>query len=263
MILLKVASSAKVTRYLNSVECTIEQKLNLPKSFSKPFVFKRGDKHLKKIQQELGIINLKKKYGNKFVGVDYPSSMPPPTEAWHSIKLKYYIEHYIEKLDKMSIYDAYKNNLTHAYLWGPTDYRQFNSDSVKNKDRTKTQFVPDHMYDHYSCPWREDKASVVYGLAGKYTGLPFHRHTWVSNEIIYGKKLWMLYPPEININTQNLTSIEMIFTMIEEYIDDETFQLPQMCILEAGDVINIPKHWNHMSFNLETTAMAGCLYEIF
>tara|TARA_B110000008_G_scaffold277078_1_gene317628 strand:- start:3219 stop:4043 length:825 start_codon:yes stop_codon:yes gene_type:complete len=263
VLLLCFSEAYKVDEYIDNLDCTIDVIDSVPENLTpdgEPFIFRRGVNHLKKIQQELSIHNLKTVHGQKNIGLDYPGPMASPTPAWRSTTLEYYIQEYINKLDKFDIYDAFDSDITRAYLWGPTDScDRHRSNCTKNHI---TEFVPESAYEMYTCPWMDDdKDSVVWGMGGKFTGLPFHNHRWVSNEIVYGKKIWFLYEPEHNIDAQNFTSIDMIFTMIEEYIDDETFIPPKMCILNEGDVINIPSRWNHMSFNLETTVMVACVYE--
>lgn len=255
----------EVSEYIKQLECTIDEVDKIPDNLGPngmPFIYKRGTEHLKELQTLLSIENLKIIAGNTEIGVDYPGSMAPKTPAWRKTTLNDYIDNHVLKLQNMSIYEALESNITRTYLWGPTDSNRLHDiEDDHNVKRHRTNFIPVDMYSKYKCPWKyKDIELSIFGLAGKYTGLPFHKHAWGSNEVVYGKKLWLLYPPEEKINTKNYTSIDMLFTMIEHYIDDESFYQPQMCIQNPGDVINIPGNWNHMTFNLETTLMVGCVY---
>lgn len=268
-LLLSLSQASRIENYINNIECTIDRVDEIPEDLSLesgPFVYNRGVEHLKQLQEDLSLENLLKNYADKHVGIDYPGFVASPTASWKNVTLKHYINEYLKKLENMTVYEAHGSNVSKAYLWGPTDSKLFQHDNLKGFDNYKSQFVPAESYDLYECPWWSkeydlDYQQVVYGMGGKYTGLAFHSHRWVSNEIIYGKKLWLLYPPEKGVDTRNMTSIELLFTMIEEYVDDDTFDLPLMCILEPGELISIPNGWNHMSFNLETTVMVGCVHE--
>lgn len=261
--LLHVVSGHVADEYFNKLGCDIKIVDYPPRGFheyNEPFIWKRGTEHLQEIKAALNTTFLKDFHGSVGVGVDYPGAEVPPTENWEIITLYSYITDYIEKLEKLSFEEALQSDLKNIYLWGPTD--NLEKHGVFTDDHYKTKFVPENVYFSYECPWKvSEKDQIIYGLGGKHTGLAFHEHTWVSNEIIYGKKLWLLYPKGTRIDTQKYTSIDMINTMITEYLDDDTFMKPYMCILEEGDLLNIPNGWVHMSYNLETTAMVGCVYE--
>lgn len=261
--LLHVVSAHVTDDFFDNLECNIDI-IDVPPrglhEYNQPFIIHRGTEHLRKLKTALNISFLKEFHGSVSVGVDYPGSDVPPTDDWEITTLYSYITDYIEKLETLSFEEALHSDLKDKYLWGPTD--NLEKHGVFTDESYKTKFVPENVYFSYRCPWRRSKNDqIIYGLAGKHTGLAFHDHTWVSNEIIYGKKLWLLYPRGTKIDTQKYTSIDMINTMITEYLDDDTFVKPYMCILEEGDLLNIPNGWVHMSYNLETTAMVGCVYE--
>ena len=77
---------------------------------------------------------------------------------------------------------------------------------------------------------------------------------------LYGKKLWLLYPVGTKLKTRNLTSMELLEMMVNDYMGQSDFEMPQMCIVEEGDVAYIPSHLVHMSYNIETTSMVGCVF---
>lgn len=259
LFLLGVCQASRLESYIRTIECNIEVVTDLTSvSFDQPFILRRGKEHLNTIQEEMNIDKLLSSIGDKIVGVDYPGPEPPPSPAWKEITMREYLDT-ILPLENMSLAEALLSNKRMVHLWGPSD--ACNRFSPDCDDPFSTRFVPHHVYPMYKCPW-EGAKDILWGLAGKYTGLPFHSHGWVSNEVIYGKKLWMVYEPEVRYHTYNYTTLDILHDMME-YIEDRDFRFPKMCILEEGDVINIPSFWEHLSFNLETTMMVGCAYEFF
>lgn len=258
--LLYSVNAMEMTDYLTNLECTIDRVDNIPSDLSKPFIFHRGDDHLDEIQRRLKLNELLLSRGNTSVGLDYAGSGGSPTKLWRASSLKHYILNYIMPLSNMSVYESLNDDLVKTYLWGPTDECERHRSEDECQVKHQTEFVPTDVHSMYTCPW-EGNTGIVWGLAGKYTGLPWHQHRWVSNELIYGKKLWLLYDKNYKIDTENKTSIELLFDMVNEYIDDPEFVAPQICVQNEGDVINVPRLWNHMTFNLETVAMVGCIYD--
>lgn len=249
LFLFSVAYASPLETFLQDLPCDIPIRSELPddiRSIDEPFIYRRGTSHLKQMQNDLSIDNLLQTNGDVKVGIDYAGSTAPVTKLWQSTTLGEYLREYVIPLEKMSMEEASASELKYMYLWGPTD--------------PFDEFIPDNVKQQYEC-LIEDPTKIIWGVAGKYTGLAFHDHpVAVLNEIIYGKKLWLMYPEGTKMKTRNLTSMELLEMMVNDYMGQSGFEMPQMCIVEEGDVAYIPFNWVHMSYNIETTTMVGCVF---
>lgn len=203
----------------------------------------------------MSIHNLLHKYGNRIVGIDFPGPSAAPTDAWRSIKLRDYIKKYV--LHNKSYEEYVKSD--QAILWGPTDSCEFTGGcKCKGAACSKQQkFVPINVSDSYICHGMTNNTAKLYGLAGKYGGLYFHRHNVVYNQLLYGKKLWYFLDKNYMLEYNNITSAQTVYDMLLR----EMFPPHDACIQEEGDFIFIPGGVWHMTFNFEPVFMAGCNYD--
>ncbi|XP_067617428.1 HSPB1-associated protein 1 isoform X2 [Eurosta solidaginis] len=95
-----------------------------------------------------------------------------------------------------------------------------------------------------------------YWLCSTQTNTPCHYDTYGCNIVVqvYGRKLWLLFPP-----TTPLSSTRIPYEESSVYCEENLFapnpqELQQLkklqssayrCILEANDVLIVPKHWWH------------------
>jgi hypothetical protein len=91
---------------------------------------------------------------------------------------------------------------------------------------------------------------------GPNTGIPFHFHKDGYQELIFGRKLWSLYPPTTVAPGHNMhaTHGEWMTAVMPNLTDS---QQPVSCILHPGEVIYVPEGWNHAVLNLEDTLAAA------
>ena len=62
-------------------------------------------------------------------------------------------------------------------------------------------YKPHHLFHYESNPIYEPGMTFALGPTG--TGINFHYHKDGWNEVLYGRKRWFMYPPEIGKETNN------------------------------------------------------------
>lgn len=217
----------------------------------------RHHKLNEKFRKKINLTVLKNRYGDREVGIDFPGTRASPTENWRKIRLSEYIQEYVNH--SKTVEDMITDEKKNVYLWGPTD----TCDRFKGKQcehHLDPSLIPKSVVDDFKCVDEDNKAKL-FGLNGAYTGLNFHFHDPVINEVIFGSRIWFFYKPGIKIADEGKTAIDMIHTMVMEYWDDPTFVKPLLCKVEPGDTVFIPDKWVHMTFNLEPTMVGGCNLE--
>lgn len=224
-------------------------------AWHKPFLLRNTKYTNDFIKNEMSIHNLIHKYGNKTVGIDFPGPAAAPTEAWRSIKLRDYVQKYVLH---NKTYDEYIKS-EQAILWGPTDSCEHTGgcECEGMYCKLKQKFVPINVSESFVCHELDNITGMIYGLAGKYGGLHFHRHSKIYNQLLYGKKLWYFLDNRHPLKYINTTSAQTVYDMLLR----EMYPKHDACIQEEGDFVYIPDNYWHMTFNFDAVFMAGCLYD--
>lgn len=88
-----------------------------------------------------------------------------------------------------------------------------------------------------------------FGAAAAGTGVPFHFHGPGFAEMIYGRKRWFLYPPEIIPDFHpNQTTLQWFFN---EYPKLQAENKPFECTISPGQAIYFPDRWWHATLNID------------
>ncbi|XP_051570190.1 jmjC domain-containing protein 8 isoform X2 [Myxocyprinus asiaticus] len=110
------------------------------------------------------------------------------------------------------------------------------------------------LFDEYKAPpYTLPQMSPAYsfGIAGPGTGVPFHWHGPGYSEVIYGRKRWILYPPdqapEFHPNHTTLSWVTLSYPNLELH------QRPLECTIRPGEVLYFPDRWWHATLNLDTS----------
>ena len=110
------------------------------------------------------------------------------------------------------------------------------------------QFMSDPSFFSYS-----------FGMGASGSGVPFHTHGPVFNEVIFGRKRWWLKPPGVEpLMHPDESAMQWLFTHYShndycpasEPIGDCGVQ---ECVIEAGEIIYIPGMWHHSTLNIGDT----------
>lgn len=106
-------------------------------------------------------------------------------------------------------------------------------------------------------------ASLSFGIGPAGSGVPFHTHGHVFNEVMYGKKRWWLQAPKDRGSNADgprfdpdASSLQWLTNVRPTYTSDEERELLE-CVCAPGDLLYIPSFWHHATLNIgETVFMA-------
>lgn len=114
------------------------------------------------------------------------------------------------------------------------------------------------LTDGHSCEHMEQYAVKVnkdYFIGAKGSGVNFHQHHEIFNQLVSGKKLWLILDDYSALNGLHGPS-DIISPKIMELVELEGIKL---CISGPSDIIHIPKNTIHATFNLETSISSACI----
>jgi hypothetical protein len=140
----------------------------------------------------------------------------------------------------------YLNNMMHAQdlsIDGATTYLLFGDNSDEDwKD----------LLDHYKKPkYPYPEGSLSWGIAGSGTGVPFHHHGAVFNEVIHGLKRWFLYPPDITPEFHEDQTTLYWLLNVYPYLSNKALLLE--CVLGPNEMLFLPSFWWHATLNVGET----------
>ena len=110
----------------------------------------------------------------------------------------------------------------------------------------------------HSCEYMEEYALKVnkdYFVGAKGSGVNFHQHHEIFNQLVSGKKLWLILDDYSSLSGIHGPS-DIISPKIMELVELDGIK---MCIMEPGDIIHLPKDTIHATFNLETSISSACI----
>jgi len=244
-----LASDELIMASLEKIDCDFQTFKTWPAVYpDAPFVIRRTNLN-QKFRKHITLKNILDKYGERIVGVDYPGTRSPPTKRWQSMKLKDFIRKYVDHgFGPTEITSAPEKNV---YLWGLTD----NCDTfgMKNCKANNFTMFPQEIEDEFHC--FEPNVSKYIGLNGAYKGFHYHSHGHVSNEVVFGSRMWVIQEPNYKIFRDGKTASSAFYSILAGDNSEET---PYFCKLGPGDIIYIPDGWVHMTYNLEPTLTIAC-----
>jgi hypothetical protein len=218
----------------------------LPEDRSQPFIIK-GLKANAAFRAEVSLDNLYNTHGERSVGIDHDISYGKVTDDWEHTTMADFLDRYVHPYHNMSMGEIYELDEKQKMIFGPSDTY------VTGKGYS---MISRETQDMFKCI--EETKEKGYGICPKGTGVGFHVHHNALNELVYGKKMWFFYeslekvPRLVNRKT----------TMKDVYkIFNRTKSKVKKCIQEEGDIINVPYHWAHATFNLETSFAVVCVYQ--
>lgn len=110
------------------------------------------------------------------------------------------------------------------------------------------------LFEHYASPpyvLPRTSGAYSFGIAGPGTGVPFHWHGPGYSEVIYGRKRWFLYPPDMEPHFHpNRTTLSWVTETYPNLPEDEA---PLECTIRPGEVLYFPDRWWHATLNLDTS----------
>lgn len=235
--------------FVTYVKCTCDLPVltEVPDDRSMPFVLRGSNMNIE-FRQEVALDNLYKNYGDRNVGIDHDISYGKITDDWEKTTVSEFLDNHVYPYHTMPLNDIFELDAKQKLMFGPTDtYITGKGYSLLTKE----------MQDMFKCIKPTEEKG--YGIGPKGTGIGFHMHHNVMNELVYGKKMWFLYeslekvPKLVNRDT-NIRDVYKIFNRTKSKV--------KKCIQEQGDIINVPYHWAHATFNLETSFSVVCTYQL-
>ena len=218
-------------------------------------------------------------YGDYLVGVDFPGRDAPPTERWEQIPLKEYIARFVD-----GDWDMEKRATSHTserYLFGPSDTCHTHVHMKGSAPTDNRQDVCRYGATDYQQLWmnpdlaKQNRCIIdgikcnqnLYGLGGPYSGIYFHAHPGVFNEVVHGQKLWLTYSWDKysklisngafgkfdDVRNGDVSAAWFISKVLPTL---SVRKRPKRCLAEQGDVVYIPKDTVHLTMNLGDTLFA-------
>nr|XP_022909778.1 HSPB1-associated protein 1 isoform X1 [Onthophagus taurus] len=136
--------------------------------------------------------------------------------------------------------------------WGYCDYKHLvehfkDVDEIQNCISWKSLGFPEYT---------AKESTIWFGTKGAHT--PCHKDTYGYNLVaqIYGRKRWLLFPPNQNLQPTRIPYEESsIFSKLNFFSPNKSkfndLNNCKMIILEPGDVLFVPHNWWHYVENLE------------
>lgn len=230
---------------LYTTTCSIERRHNLSmeqfiteyQSTNIPVIIVRDKAESKKFQEACEKINLLDRYGTNEVILSTANTFS------HN-KVKSTLADYITTI--MSEQDISIDGATSYLLFGD------------NNDKELSALFADYARPNYPIVQQGEflsteqaESSLSWGVAGSGTGVPFHVHGAVFNEVIHGLKRWFLYPPEVQpiFNADETT----LFWLKNTYPTLINKHLLKECVLGPNEILYLPDFWWHATLNIGET----------
>jgi len=236
----------------SNVGCDFEILPDWPRVYpNKPFVVKNTSLN-REFRNRMNLSSILNLYGERTVGVDYPGTRSPPTRSWKSMKFKEFVKTYVNHNKGPT--EIVKSSDKNFYLWGLTDHCEtFNMENCKEHNFT---LLPQEVVESFQC--FEKNVSKYIGINGPYKGINYHSHPHVSNEVVFGSRMWIIRRPKSKIEHNGATASSTVFRMITAPSERDNTANTYFCKTGPGDVIYIPNYWLHMTYNLEPTMTIAC-----
>jgi len=88
-------------------------------------------------------------------------------------------------------------------------------------------------------------------VGGAGTGSPPHFHKAAANMLVYGRKRWLLFPPQDALYQKQPIAEWLAAGNLEQHRAEGRAVLE--CEQQAGDMMWIPDYWGHAVYNLDTS----------
>ena len=88
---------------------------------------------------------------------------------------------------------------------------------------------------------------IVWGVGGKFSGVPFHRHGPVYAEVVLGRKRWYISPPDAR---PVFSGNETTYAWAMKGGEEDAVRI-QACTLGSGEILYLPLDWWHATLNLD------------
>ena len=125
----------------------------------------------------------------------------------------------------------------------------------ENESHTIFPSLTDGHSCDYLLPFGITELATDYFIGAKGSGLNFHQHEEVFNQLVSGKKLWLIVDDYSFLSGIDISG-STISSKIMDLIQSEGIK---KCITLKGDIMHVPKDIVHATFNLETSISSACI----
>eukprot|EP00924_Labyrinthula_sp_SR-Ha-C_P001067 maker-scaffold_7-snap-gene-12.44-mRNA-1 protein AED:0.01 eAED:0.01 QI:12/1/1/1/1/1/2/513/292 len=247
--LLSKLFEADAPEYLDNKHCTALHNVGFDESSTRKFYEKYFNTHpvlLKKsksavfnqnIEYKMSFFkltaknSLKKIFGNLFVEVSTANTHTG--RNWTDFTLSEYI-------DQLGSKNTKKLGNETKYLFGSHFGAEWDGFLSYYK-------APTHNFKEMQ--WQE---TLSFGVADKYSGVPFHFHGPTFLELVHGSKMFYLFPPSTALKDfdPDKTTLDWLKLSLPKYTPNYLEDFIQ-CKIEQGDIMYFPADWLHATLNLD------------
>jgi len=189
---------------------------------SRPLLIRGGAKHprAKRVFTRDGLLEVAGRV--KVVAEDFPyaehqvNSTPEVTTIFD----------YLNFMRQRNMDDEEKKRSRLQYVFQSVQPRNFSQ-----KNLSFVFFLPRILENHIQ-PF-----NTQFYLGGDLMGAPFHYHENSFNSLVYGRKLWLLYPPSEKAWVNDAMYRHMVRT--------KGAPGALRCVQESGDLLFVPRQWTH------------------
>ncbi|KAM9392727.1 jmjC domain-containing protein 8 isoform 1-T1 [Pholidichthys leucotaenia] len=196
-------------------------------AYSKPVIL-RGLTDNAKFRQLCSKVRLLEEYGSHRVRLSTAN-----TYSYRKVDVPFH--EYVEELLKPQSIDTLGSDT--LYFFGDNNFTEWWS-----------------LFEQYQSPpyvLPHTSGAYSFGIAGPGTGVPFHWHGPGYSEVIYGRKRWFLYPPDMEPHFHpNRTTLSWVTETYPQLPEEEA---PLECTIRPGEVLYFPDRWWHATLNLDTS----------
>lgn len=112
-----------------------------------------------------------------------------------------------------------------------------------------TEDIFGELTSDFECEYRD------FFVGARGSGVNFHEHLAIDHYLLSGSKMWF-FVEDYSVIADVLGPMEAIGPKVETL---KSWPGVSVCVLEAGEMMHVPKNVIHGVFNLETSISAGCL----
>jgi len=242
------------------------------------------------------------------VGVDFPGRDWPPTRFWKALPLREHVAWQVAR--NWTLDERVHEGFDSRYLFGPSDSCETHvamrteggtfPDKCGRCERVRScstadlcrrckprvdgaeppddqMWLPRDVSARFRClasPVNKEPLMTTFGLGGPFSGIYFHSHPGVLNEVMHGQKLWLSYEEGVYRKLEATGVFERAagegaYVKGEDERTSAWFvkhvlpslaphHQPARCLAEVGDVVYMPQTHTHLTMNLGETIFAVC-----
>ena len=168
------------------------------------------------------------------------------------------LEHYGSEIVTLSSSNTYSHD---TVRWTLGEYIAGLSNETASSDASKNYYLfggnynkfwkhLEGIYEGPPCRHCLTAGARTPGLGGNCSGVAFHMHGPGFSEVLHGRKLWLLYPPDTYPKhfSPDMSTCEWYTRYYAEVVEDPHLH---ECSIGPGEILYFPDRWVHATLNLD------------